>query len=358
MRFNLLSIIVVVCLTSISTTLVVAQSDRTQNPADYQRQNAQQQPNAQVPAAQANQANQTNQASRIAPVQAPRVPEWYATMTPLHHQRVNQLLDYWEKKSGEVKQYKCEYTRYDYDTAFCNWRDPKTNQLAAASIMQGEIRFAAPDQACYETVAVFDFALNDNKEPDYKGRSDASNKEKWICDGKAIHEFDYENKKLYETPIPPELQGRGLINSPIPFLFGAKKEDVLSRFWVRITTPDEAENEYWLEAVPKKIDDARNYKKLQLVLSRDELFLPIMMQIYAPNYNPKENNMTSRVFEFKNRQKNSKLFRVQTFFNRFVRPTTPPGFERVKRQSMQAHQQFDRSRLTRPAQQPTGTQIK
>lgn len=348
MRFNLLSIIVVVCLTSVSTALVVAQAAQTQAPANYQRQNApQQQPNIQPPAA-----------NRIAPVQSSRVPEWYATMTPIHHQRVNELLDYWERKSSEVKQYKCDFVRYDYDTTYCNWRDPKTNQLAAASYMLGEIRFAAPDQACYETESVFDFSLNDEQQPEYKGRSDASNKEKWICDGKAIHEFDFINKKLYETSIPPEMQGKGLINSPIPFLFGAKKEDVLNRFWVRITTPDAAENEYWLEAVPKKIDDARNYKKLQLVLSRDELFLPIMMQIYAPNYNPKENNMTSRVFEFKNRQKNSKLFRVQTFFNRFVRPTTPVGFERVKRQSMQARQQFDRSRITRPAQQPQGTQIK
>lgn len=354
MRFN--KLIVVVCLTLIPMVPVLAQSGQTGQQGQQQQAQAANYQQRQAPQS----AQQQVPANRITPqTSTPMVPEWYSAMTPENHGWVNDLLDYWEKKSSEVKQYQCDFTRYDYDTAFCNHRDPKTNELSAASVMQGEIRYATPDQACYETIAVFDFALDpETKVVDYKSRSDASNKEKWICDGKAIHEFDYGNKKLYETPIPPEMQGKGLINSPIPFLFGASKDDILSRFWVRIVTPKEATNEYWLEAIPKKIDDARNYKKLLLVLSRDELFLPIMLQIYSPNYNPKENNMTSRVFEFKNRQKNSNLARIQGFFNRFVRPKTPAGFQRVKRQAMQPHQQFDRSRITRPAQQPTGTQIK
>lgn len=359
MHSNSLSVVSVVCLFVVSSIPCFAQS--TQNQQQPQQYNTQGQlTNQQDP--NAIQSQGAVQAQGLIPPQqaaSPMVPEWYTKMGPKHRQFLDELLTHWQSKSSDVKRYKCEFTRFEYDTSLCNWRDPSNNQLAAAAIMQGEIRFASPDQACYETSAIFDFELNDKKEPDYKQRSDISAKEKWICDGKAIHEFDFVNKKLYETKIPPEMQGKGLMNSPIPFLFGASREDILNRFWVRVTTPEGVDNEYWLEAVPKRIEDARNYKKIDLVLSRDELFLPIMLHIYAPNYNPKKNNMTSRVFEFKNRQKNSKLAKIQSFFRWFVRPATPPGFERVERKSLQARQQFDRSRLQRPAQNAgTGTQIK
>ncbi len=295
---------------------------------------------------------QASQATNNAPNQAPK---WHSTLSADHLQFLNQLLDHWTAKSADVKKYKCDFVRYDYDTTFCNWRDPNTNRLAAASIMTGEIRFAAPDRASYETQQVFDFEAppkQAGQNASYKPRKESTQREKWICDGKAIYEFDYQNKKLYETEIPVSMRGKGLINSPLPFLFGASKSDILERFWVRIITPEGAENEYWLEAYPKKIDDARNYQKLELVLSRDELFLPIMLHIYAPNYNPAENKLTSRVFEFKNRKVNSNLDELQSFFGLFVRPRKPLGFDWVKRQSLQAHQQFSPEQLNRPAQVP------
>lgn len=309
-----------------------------------------------------NQVQQQNQvqtqqqaiASRIAPEKT-MAPDWYATLSDDHKHNINLLLDYWQKKSAEVKRYQCDFVRYDYDTSFCNWRDSRNGQLAAASIMTGEIRFASPDRAYYQTEQVFDFEKppeQEGQDPSYKPRSEVTQKEKWICDGNAIYEFDFQNKKLYETVIPAEMQGKGLVNSPLPFLFGASRTDILDRFWVRIATPDGVTNEYWLEAFPKKIEDARNYKKLELVLSRDELFLPIMMHIYAPNYNPKENNLTSRVFEFKNRQVNGGLAAVKNFLGFFVRPRLPMGFERVKRNGLQANPQFDPARLQRPAQAP------
>jgi TIGR03009 family protein len=299
--------------------------------------------------------------SPITPQTKAMAPDWYAQLSNDHNQFLYQLLDLWQSKSDDVKRYHCQFNRYDYDTTFCNWRDPKTNQLAAATLMQGEIRFASPDKASYETVSVFDFAgppKVEGGEAQYKARDTSTNREKWICDGTAIHEYDFENKKLYETNIPAEMQGKGLVNSPIPFLFGASKEDILNRFWVRIITPNNVKNEYWLEAVPKRIEDARNYKKLELVLSRDELFLPIMLHVYAPNYNPKENNFTSRIFEFNNRKVNDRLTGFQNFLGMFVRPSTPIGWERVKRKGLEPYQQFDPSTLTRPAQNNTGRRLK
>lgn len=295
------------------------------------------------------------------PLPSPVAPDWVGTLSQEHQQFIGQLLDYWQQSSQGVKQYVCDFTRYDYDTKFCNWRNPVDNRLAAASIMTGEIRFNSPDKASYETLHVYDFDGPGNEagqDPKYKKRAESTNREKWICDGKAIFEFDYENKKLYETPIPLEMQGQGLVSSPIPFLFGASKDDILNRFWVRIITPEGVQDEYWLEAVPKKIDDSRNYKKVELVISRDE-FLPVMLHLYAPNYNPKENNFTSRIFEFKNRKVNAAVNKIQNFLGMFVRPATPIGWELVKRNMLQpGNQQLQRAELERPAQRPGDRQIK
>lgn len=290
----------------------------------------------------------------------PKAPQWLADISPEHKNFIDELLTYWQTSSDKVQRYQCEFVRYEYDTTFCNWCNPQTNRLAASSIMTGEIRFAAPDKACYETMQVFDFAGppdQEGQDPKYAKRDETTNREKWICDGQNIFEFDFENKKLYETQIPQEMQGKGLVNSPIPFLFGASKDDILSRYWVRIITPQGVQDEYWLEAVPKKIDDSRNYSKLELVISRNE-FLPVMLHVYAPNYNPKENNFSSRVFEFKNRQVNSALAQIQDFFKVFVRPSTPIGWERVARQALQNYQQFDPPQFDRPAQNTTTNQLK
>ena len=299
--------------------------------------------------------------SQVTPT-TPVAPEWTSSLTQEHQQFISQLLDYWQQSSQKVKQYQCEFARYDYDTKFVNYRDPKSNRLAAASIMTGEIRFAGPDKASYETLQVFDFPGPPEQEgqtlDQYILRKGETNREKWICDGKAIFEHDFENKKLYETTIPAEMQGKGLVNSPIPFLFGASKDNILSRFWVRIITPDGVENEYWLEAIPKKIDDARNYKKVEIVISREE-FLPTMLNLYAPDYNPAENNFSRRLFEFENRKVNTGVSKIQNFFGRFVRPATPMGWERVQRKSLQAsNPEFDRARLQRPAQRTDNRQIK
>lgn len=257
-----------------------------------------------------------------------------------HRQYIDQLLDIWQQSSAQVKQYTCDFQRWDYDPTYCNYREPNTNRLAAFSIAQGAVRFAAPDKGMFETSKVWDF----NGEPDqpggnakYKEREQSTNHEKWICDGGSIYEFDFANKVLYEVEIPAEMQGNGLANSPLPFLFGVEKDVIKERYWLRVITPQGVEDEYWLEAFPKRIDDARNYKKIEIILAKED-FLPKMLHIYATNYDEVENPI-SRVFEFGNRQMNSKLAQVQNFLRVFVRPQTPIGWRRMDRNALATQDQ-------------------
>jgi hypothetical protein len=126
------------------------------------------------------------------------------------------------------------------------------------------------------------------------------------------------------------MQGKNLVHSPLPFLFGASKDEILDRFWLQITTPKGVEDEYWLEAFPKRVEDARNYKKLELVLSRND-FLPSSLRLYAPNYDEEKGILVHRVFEFRNRKINDALSGIQNFTGNFIRPQTPIGWTRVER---------------------------
>lgn len=262
-------------------------------------------------------------------------------LEPAHVKYVNDLLDWWEKNSKQVEKYKCDFLRYEYDTENVNWRDPQTNRLAAHKITQGEIRFAAPDRARYETTKVMQFSKPPQKQGDqaeYKEANDKTAQERWICDGKSLFDFDFVNKRLYETKIPADMQGN-VAESPLPFIFGAEKKVILDRYWVRTVTPTGVENEYWLELFPKKTKDARNYSKLEIIIAKED-FLPKAMHLYSPGYDPSKGNENSRYFLFENREVNSQLAKFQDFFGGFVRPRLPGlGWERVDLQVGQTQRQ-------------------
>ena len=274
----------------------------------------------------------------------------FPQLPPEQEKYLHDLLDYWQQSSDQVKQYVCDFQRFEYDTEIVNYRDPGTNQLAAHSIATGQIRYAAPDRGYFETTGMVDFKAPPKapgQDAEYARRDTNGPLEKWICDGRNIYEFDFDLKRLYETEIPKSMQGDGLANSPIPFLFGANKALLLDRYWVRVITPEGAANEYWLEAFPKRIEDARSYSKIEIIIAEED-FLPKAMHMYSPQYDPKKNNYGSRYFAFGNRRVNAKSAQIQDFFGLFVRPQTPitGGWKRVTRSALE-QQQATRESLRR-----------
>ena len=152
-------------------------------------------------------------------------------------------------------------------------------------------------------------------------------------DGKSIFDYDFANKRLLELQLPPEAQGEGLKNSPLPFVFGAKAAELKQRYWVRDVTPPNVQDQYWLEAWPKRKSDAQAYLKVEIILSRDP-FLPKSIHIYAPNYH-ETRHPAKMVFEFEHRQINGNLAMVLNFADFFVRPALPFGWERTVKKLVQ-----------------------
>ena len=251
------------------------------------------------------------------------------------------VLDHWQAQSEGIDLYECQFDRYMYDNALTNYRDPKTQELSADSVARGIIRFSKPGKALYETKSLYKFVGHEKAPAEtspYMPISDMKQAEKWVTDGEKIYEFDYEAKRIYETKLPPEMRGgRGAIeNSPIPFLFGARKDQILDRYWVRVVTPQNAEGEVWLEAWPKRADDAQNYLKVEIILSI-EPFLPKAVHMYMPQYNPRKNNYSSVYIAFSDQKVNSTLNKLKNIINSFVRPSLPGlGWKFVPREQMNA----------------------
>ncbi|MFK7769391.1 MAG: hypothetical protein AB8B55_19365 [Mariniblastus sp.] len=274
---------------------------------------------------------QAQQAAAKAPPKALNMPEGFP-LSAEHAEYVGKLLDFWETNSKKVEKYKCQFMRYSYD-ADVGYRDPKTKRLAAQTIALGEIRFATPDRARYETTRVTAFSKPPQVpggEAEYKEVEGDEAVERWITDGKRIYEFDAPSKILYDSEIPKRLQGN-VAESPLPFLFGVDKKELLNRYWVRyVAPPENVTDEYWLELFPKRIEDARNYKKIEVTIARAD-FLPKAMHLYSPQYDPAKGNESSQYFLFENRQVNSGLAKIADFFGGFVTPRLPRGWTRVDR---------------------------
>ena len=271
-----------------------------------------------------------------------RQPEGFP-LAPELEEYVGKLLEHWQRTSDQVKAYKCDFIRYDYDPSVVKYLDAQ-NRPAAYQVAFGEVRYAAKDRAMFETRKVMQFKSPPEKPGEtaeyeaIKGYSFFGKEihERWMCDGKSVYDFDFDNKRLNEMQIPPELQGN-VVESPLPFLFGANKQDILSRFWVRYVTkyrtgPDGqkqlVQDEYWLEAYPKKINDSRMYSKLEIILAADT-FMPKAIHMFSPQYNPAKGNFTSRYFMFQNRQVNSSIAKFQDVMNIFVKPRLPIGWTSV-----------------------------
>ena len=294
-------------------------------------------------------------AAQVAAPRSPQLPPGFPLPAD-EQQYIEQILDYWQQTSDKVKHYKCNFLRYEYDTELVNIRDPQTNQLYATRQATGEIRFAAPDKARFETTKVFTFGGAPKEKggtAEYKPLEGYSMwgrtiNECWVCTGQAVFSFDFEQKARLEEKIPPQLQGN-VAESPLPFLFGAKKDDVMKRYWVRYIPKYETdaqgqkkliENEIWLEIYPKRINDAQTYSKVELILSADD-FMPLAIHMYDPNYNPAKNNYSSRYFIFQNRQINSRVAVLQGWMNRFVEVSVPLTWRKV-----------DKSKPAQSAQRP------
>jgi TIGR03009 family protein len=140
--------------------------------------------------------------------------------------------------------------------------------------------------------------------------------EYWVCDGQRLYELDPAKKRIRAHTLPEHLRGQGIASGPLPFLFGADVGQLQQRFWMRIVTPPEqSATQIWIEAVPRWQQDALNYQRAELILSRGEL-RPVGLRVFGLNGDP-------RSFKFEKIQTNPLL---AEFMGAFKAPRKPFGW--------------------------------
>ena len=193
---------------------------------------------------------------RNAPPQAPFV------LSPEQATALDNLLNDWEKRNKQINVLESKFYRWKYDNAFGNANQPPTPE-------EGILKFSAPDKGLMKVEA-----------------KDPAQSEQWLCDGKSIFQFDYKQRLVTEYVMPPELQGKGIGDGPLPFVFGVEAQKLKQRYFMRIIPQPNLQNEVWLEAYPRYQQQAAEFSKVQVILQISgptKALVPYAIQMYMPN---------------------------------------------------------------------------
>lgn len=286
---------------------------------------------------------------------APRSPAW-VPLAPDHEKYLDEVLRYWQDSSSKVKRYRCSFRRWEYDGVYVP-RDPQTGRLPPKTESTGAIRYASPDKGMFKVERTLHFTppAKPGEKPQWLPHKDDPT-EHWVCDGKSVFSFDHQKKQLVQTMLPPEMQGRAIVDGPLPFLFGAEADKIKQRFWMRVITPKDSQGEYWLEAVPKTRQDASNFKMVHVIIDEKD-FLPKAMSIFNLNHDPvRSPSCVTFSFEKRETNWNETLENLNVFQKEFWEPSTPLGYKKVVEQPDQALVDDERTKAPpmppRQAQRP------
>jgi TIGR03009 family protein len=239
-------------------------------------------------------------------------------LTPEQKDRIAKMLEFWEQQTGKITTFRADFVRWTYDPVM----GPKDGK--AAFISGGEIRFAAPDRGMIKETKIAQYDVEKARKGEkwpYTEKKDAVG-EHWVCDGKSIYEFQHEGKKLIETRLPPEMQGKAISQGPLPFMFGAKAATIQERYYIREIPRIKGDDPYHLELLPK--GSGADFSRVRIRLDAKE-FLPDVLEVYALN------GVGKSTYQFNNRTINSVSDNVKNFWDSFVSPKPPRGWEKTTR---------------------------
>jgi TIGR03009 family protein len=231
------------------------------------------------------------------PADAPRVAEAGVNSEPLKKAippgykvspELESLLTAWEKKSQGVERLNGSFRLFTYDEVF-QTETRATGLFWYASPDKGKMEFKPADLSRVPRDKVTGKLINPaivgpNKAPyEVKGRT----AETWNCNGAEILQIFPEEKKYNRIAIPQQYQGESIKESPLPFLFGLKKDEAKERYLMQIgprngqLLPGYKVASIHVIAYPLREADSREWSKAEVLLD-SQTFLPQAIQTLDP----------------------------------------------------------------------------
>ncbi|MCC7476606.1 MAG: hypothetical protein IT425_14545 [Pirellulales bacterium] len=246
-------------------------------------------------------------------------------LNALQQAALDQALDAWQVESNKVITFSCPFERWEYVAAFGPMIN---NQLAPLNKCDGQLTYSKPDKGSFQITKITTYKESPPPadQPQAPRRGDwleqtESIGEHWVCDGKSVYEFRTNEKQVIERPLPPRAPGENVLDGPLPFLFGAKPEELKSRYWMRIDPSNANPNQVWINALPKHQQQAADLRQVDVILDRVRQ-LPLAMQVTLPN-----GDRHTYMFRIDQAKINGALDRLQQTL--FERPRTPFGWKHV-----------------------------
>ncbi|MCA9247027.1 MAG: TIGR03009 domain-containing protein [Planctomycetales bacterium] len=242
--------------------------------------------------------------------EAPPRPIPFFQLTQQESVLLDQILELWEGESGKVKSFKCPFERWVYDPVWGPGPD------IAMTKSMGQLKYAKPDKGMFKITDVLHYTPADDpaKPPTWNPKAGEYG-EHWVCDGEAVYQFNTGQKKLIVNELPQEMRGQAIAEGPLPFLFGAEKEKLKTRYSMKVT---QTQPDIWIETLPRYREDAANYRRVTVILNREK-FLPSAMRVELPNGKTRE----VFIFHLDQSKVNDPLDR---FIGAFQQPRTPFGW--------------------------------
>jgi TIGR03009 family protein len=201
-----------------------------------------------------------------------------------------QILAAWEKSSSQIKKLKGEHLRRVYDHSF-----------QVETLAEGRFYYEAPDKGRIdvEPVQITPQMLQQREQGQIPAKKNSAGQlyklqagetEQWICDGLKVYEINVDKKEARVFQLPPQLQGKNIMNSPLPFLFGLPPEEAVNRFELTFRTDPRTGQQQvyqrgdqfaYIHAVPKLRQDQANWKSADIILDVKE-FLPAHIRLVDP----------------------------------------------------------------------------
>jgi len=235
---------------------------------------------------------------------APQQP--FPPLSTAQQAKLDGVLTRWEAQSQATKTLDCSFTRWHYDL----FAAPAGIHATRAD---GELKYAAPDKGLFRVDSLVFFNGMKEGKPQFKAQ-EGQYGEHWVCNGQALIEFDRSQKLCKVQELPPQMRGKAILNSPLPFVFNLDAKKIKERYWVRLTEAPKP-GIILVEAWPKRQEDRAQYKLVQVALNEQTL-MPQALLMYAPNFDQKTAPKWDH-YEFSSVKRNAIGARFQQFLKHF-----------------------------------------
>ena len=190
------------------------------------------------------------------------VPFW---LNPDQQRELDAFLERWETYSATINRYEVNFELYLYDPTIPG---PEAEPNKPHKIAFGYFKYnASPRRFVYEVEG----EVLGGKPVKRTDNTPGIYAEKIIIDEKTVYKYDYNAKTVLQINVPPELIGRGIADSPLPLIFGAKAEDLKRRFSMKIEPYPNRDHLMILQAKPLLMEDQQEFKELEIFIDRRSL---------------------------------------------------------------------------------------